>query len=106
MNSSNPSKFLLICPVCQANQQQEQVCRRCKSDLGLVVAIEEKRIYHLSLAFAYLQKEEYQIALEQLHAAEQLRQGSDIKKYRAVVHLIANDFPKAWQLYNELVTEE
>jgi len=81
----------LRCPVCRADNTTGPACRRCKADLSLLMAVEERRGHHISLAQVALREGQLDDALEQLALAAQLRTGADIRRLRACVFLLAGD---------------
>ena len=85
---------MLRCPVCRA-ETAGPVCRRCRADLGLMEAVEARREFHISSATAAMAGEQFDTALVKLDAAEQLREGADIRRQRACAYLLAGDFEAA-----------
>jgi hypothetical protein len=85
----------LRCPVCRAENAGGSSCRRCRADLSLVAAIEDRRAYHIAAAATDIRNGFFDNALMQLQQAEQLRLGRDIDRTRACVQLVAGDFTNA-----------
>ncbi|HEX3151008.1 MAG TPA: hypothetical protein VHR66_23210 [Gemmataceae bacterium] len=81
----------LRCPVCRADNTTGLNCRRCKADLSLLIAVEERRDYHVTLAQIAMRDGQFDDALTELTLAEELRTGPDIHRLRACVFLLAGD---------------
>jgi hypothetical protein len=58
-------------------------------------AIESRREFHISSATSAMSGEQFDTALVELDAAEQLRGGLDIRRQRACAYLLAGDFEAA-----------
>src|SRR5581483_6013301 len=87
------------CPVCKAENSQGPQCRRCKADLSLLFALEEKRNRSLAEARRCLSRGEWQAAVEHAEMANWLRGDEDSRQLAAVAHLFARDFDTAWRCY-------
>ena len=87
----------LRCPACRADNTAGPNCRRCKADLSRMLALEPQRAAHIIEARAATAEERFDDALEELSAAEMLRHGSDVNRYRACVCLLAGDFVSAME---------
>ncbi len=85
----------LRCPVCKAENTAGPACRRCRADLSLLVAVEARRDFHLSLARVAIRDGQYDTALEELDLGNELRCGTDILPLRAAVSLLAGDYAAA-----------
>src|SRR4051794_39015958 len=85
----------LRCPVCRAENTAGPNCRRCRADLSLLAAVEDRRAYHLAAAATEILSGYFANALMQLQQAEQLRPGPDIRRIQACAHLLASDFQSA-----------
>ncbi len=95
------------CPVCKADNLQGPQCRRCKADLSLLFALEEKRNRALAEARGCLSRGEWQAAIELAETANWLRGDQDSRQVVAVAHLLGRDFAVAWQFYqNRRVTRQ
>jgi hypothetical protein len=81
----------LRCPVCRADNSNGPACRRCKADLSLLIAVDERRAYHVALAQIAVRDGQLDAALEELASAEELRAGSDIHRLRSCTYLLAGD---------------
>ncbi|HZV03537.1 MAG TPA: hypothetical protein VE999_00470 [Gemmataceae bacterium] len=87
------------CPVCKAENLQGPQCRRCKADLSLLFALEEKRRRVLIEARRCMRHSEWQAAAKSAEAANWLRGDEDSRQLAAVAHLLGRDFAAAWQCY-------
>ena len=80
------------CPVCKAENAAGPNCRRCKADLSLLIAVEERRTFHLAEAGQATRDGRLDDALESLRQAAALRSGPDIRRFRACLSLLAGDY--------------
>jgi len=87
--------MLLRCPVCRAENSTGSACRRCRADLSLLAAVEDRRGFHLARAVTALRDRLFEAASAELDAAERLRAGPDIRRRRACTFLLAGDFSSA-----------
>ncbi|HKB01677.1 MAG TPA: hypothetical protein VKD90_05625 [Gemmataceae bacterium] len=85
----------LRCPVCRAENAAGPICRRCRADLSLLVAVEARRDHHLAAARTALSEGRFDDGIEELVQADELRHGPDIHRLRACAFLLAGDFPCA-----------
>lgn len=82
----------IACPCCRASNETP-MCRRCKADLTLLVAVETRREYLIEeTRFALSRGGE---ALPRIAEAESLRSGSDTAQLRALAALLAGDYAGA-----------
>lgn len=90
------------CPVCRAdNNDAETSCRRCRADLSLLAGIEAERKALLAQAQTELTAGRPDAALDLVQNAHDLRRAGDSARLFALTHLLAGNFPVAWQWYNE-----
>jgi hypothetical protein len=87
------------CPVCRAENDGGPNCRRCRADLSLLFDLEARRRRAVERARAELAQRRAREALALLDEAEALRRGDDVRRLRAVAHLLRRDFARAWQAY-------
>ena len=87
------------CPVCRAADVRGPQCRRCKADLGLLQAVEDRRRQALAEARRCLARAEYGPAAAQAQEADGLRHDAESQRLLAVVHLMRSDFAGAWRCY-------
>ena len=85
----------LTCPVCRAMNEQPPACRRCKADLSLCWSVLAQREYHLAAAKTALAKQDLKAAAYHLDEAEIAQQGRDLRRLRALWHLLRRDFDSA-----------
>jgi hypothetical protein len=89
----------LRCPVCRADNSAPPACRRCKADLSMLWTVEAERADRLRRAAAAVRTGMLDEAVEELDMAEELRQGDDVRRLRACVHLLAGDYEAALDGY-------
>src|SRR5437660_2616966 len=87
------------CPVCKAENATGPQCRRCRADLALLFALEEQRRRLLAAANQHAARGEGGPTLAAAQAATALRVDEDVRRLRALGHLLARDFAHAWQCY-------
>jgi hypothetical protein len=92
----------LTCPCCRASNETA-TCRRCKADLSLLVAVEERREYHLTLARRFAADLNCADALVHVDHASQLRPADDTRQLRAALLLLNGQFDRALQAYDGTV---
>ena len=85
------------CPVCRAENTTGPQCRRCRADLSLLFALEDQRAHLVSLSQAAVARADGGEALRLAEAAQQLRDGDDVRRLLALAHLLQRDFTGAWQ---------
>jgi hypothetical protein len=78
------------------------VCRRCRADLSLLVALEKERTRFVAAAKLAIACGQGQEALLQAEAAERLRSGDDTDRLVALGHLVRRDFSAAWIKYKNM----
>lgn len=86
------------CPTCGARQELAEVCRRCKCDLSLVVAVHRRRalLYRQCLwRLGQQQPRAALLAAQQLHA---LAPDAASARLLDIAHLQCGDFPRALQI--------
>jgi hypothetical protein len=89
------------CPVCRAeNGDGDLTCRRCRTDLSLLVRLEQQRRHLLQSAQNCLVQGQAESALAHAQQAQKLRQGPDSARLVALGHLVAGNFAEAWQWYS------
>jgi hypothetical protein len=87
------------CPVCKAANVEPPQCRRCKADLSLLAALERQRQRLLADVGRCLREGRWRRAAELADHAGWLRRDEQAHRLQAVAHLLAGDFPRAWQCY-------
>jgi uncharacterized protein YdcH (DUF465 family) len=90
----------ITCPCCRASNESA-TCRRCKADLSLLVALEDRREHHLTLARRFAAEGQCDAAMQHVDQATQLRPAADVKQLRAALLLLKDDFAAALQAYDE-----
>lgn len=92
----------LTCPCCRASNETA-TCRRCKADLSLIAAVEERRAYHLTLARRFATDLKCSDALAHVDLASQLRAADDTRQLRAALLLLNGQFDRALKTYDGTV---
>jgi methylphosphotriester-DNA--protein-cysteine methyltransferase len=87
------------CPVCKADNNEAPQCRRCKADLALLVALEQRRARVMAEACACLSRGEAPEALDQASEADWLRSDGASRRLLALARLMVGDFAEAWANY-------
>lgn len=90
------------CPVCQADNNEDVACRRCRADLSLLFALEELRCRCLDAAQKCLGQCQVAPALEHIRRADEVRHGPDTDRLAAVAQLLGGNFSEAWRLWQAL----
>ena len=92
---------VIRCPVCKAENAQGPACRRCKADLALLWALEERRAAALAAARRRLAAGRADEAAALAEEADRMRSGEDSRRLRAVTRLVQRDYAGAWASYRE-----
>jgi hypothetical protein len=87
------------CPVCKADNVQGPLCRRCKTDLSLLFALEEQRRRALVEARDYLRRGQWPEAVQRAAEAVRLRGDRESRRLQATAQLLGRDFAAAWESY-------
>jgi len=96
----------LRCPVCKAENAQGPACRRCKADLSMLFALEQKRVRAIMEARAAMTEGRCDEARASARLADHLRHDDETMELLAVTALLCGDFHEAWRLHEELTTRE
>jgi hypothetical protein len=88
----------VVCPVCRQRNEQLPLCRRCKADLGLLFALESQRARVLGIGWRALASGDADAALTQADRAEEMRNGVDARRLRALAHLLRREFDAAFSV--------
>lgn len=84
----------LTCPCCRA-ANATAVCRRCRADLGLLAAVEERREFLLAESRRRMAADELREAAELLDEARGLRAGDDLRQLEGILYLLAGQYEEA-----------
>jgi len=87
------------CPVCCAEVEQGPQCRRCRADLTLLFALEDRRKQVLDRACRCLSRGEVRRAAIIADGADALRSDAESRRLRAICNLLRGDFKRAWMDY-------
>ncbi len=89
----------LRCPVCRAENREGPTCRRCRADLSLLFALEDRRRQLLAAACVLAGRGDGEGALAAAAGADALRHDGDSQRALAMGHLLRGDFAEAWRCY-------
>jgi hypothetical protein len=89
----------MLCPVCKAANTGGPQCRRCRADLSLLFAVEDRRRRLLAEARQALQHGDWRGAVRRADASERLHASAEARQLRAVGYLLGRDFARAWDVY-------
>ena len=84
------------CPVCNADNTQGPQCRRCRADLALLFALEERRQVLLAGARRHAAAGDGPAALGLAEEGHRLRRDAESWRALALAHLLRRDFAAAW----------
>jgi hypothetical protein len=90
---------MIRCPACKADNEQGPACRRCRADLSMLFALEDRRAALLAQARADGAAGRWEPAYAAAAEADALRQGEDAARLVAVAALFCGDFHQAWRSY-------
>jgi hypothetical protein len=93
---------VIRCPACRAENAQGPACRRCRADLSLLFALEERRAWALAEARRLLAAGRPDEAGAMADEADGLRSDDESRQLQAVTRLMRRDFAGAWAAYREL----
>ena len=96
------SNYLERCPTCGAARVEGPHCRRCRTDLRQVLAIERSAAVHRRRALAALERGRRSEAGDFASRACTLHRSRDSLTVRALVALADGDFPLALRLWQEI----
>ncbi len=82
------------CPCCRASGDGP-ICRRCKADLTLLMAVEARRQFLVEEACFALGERDVDLAEASLNEAVGLRAGADVAQLRAITALLKRDYAGA-----------
>lgn len=85
----------LRCPTCGARQAPSETCRRCKSDLRLLVAALGTYAEHRRAGLADLEAGRLDAALRHARRCHELRPGPESHRLLAICRLVQEDWPGA-----------
>jgi hypothetical protein len=98
--------MLLRCPVCKADNSQPGLCRRCKADLTMLFALEQRREEALAWARRCVEAGDWSEARRLARTADHLRRDEESKQMLALTALLCGDFHEARRLHGELTGDE
>jgi hypothetical protein len=86
------------CPVCKAENVSGPNCRRCKADLTLLFALEDRRAWALAAARQALRGGKWREATTFAEEANKLRADEESRKLLAGVWLLRREFARAFRV--------
>lgn len=89
----------MICPSCKANNHTGPNCRRCKSDLSLLIALETRLTWLREQALLALSEGQPRIALQHLHEAWFLKPVPECLRWQAWAYLQLADYSAAHRCF-------
>ncbi len=93
----------LRCPTCGARQEWSEVCRRCRSDLSLLVTIADAWLRCRSGALEALRTGRPAEAVELARRCHELAPNRRSRRLLALCHLLNQDWPAAWKAAGPLL---
>jgi hypothetical protein len=90
------------CPVCRAEKTEGPSCRRCRADLSLLFALDEQRADLMRQALQEAQAAHWPEVICLAGRAHSLRRDTDSGRLLAVAWLMARDYVRAWEQYQDL----
>lgn len=90
---------VIRCPACKAENVQGPTCRRCKADLSLLFALEERRTWTLAEARRLLAAGRKDAADALAEEADWMRGDAESRRMLALTRLMRRDFAWAWTWY-------
>jgi methylphosphotriester-DNA--protein-cysteine methyltransferase len=98
--------MVLRCPVCKAENSQGPTCRRCKADLAMLFALEERRSAEVAAAAAALADGQAEEARTHALAVAHLRADAESARLLALAALACGDYNLALRLRQEALAAE
>ncbi len=86
------------CPTCGARQELMETCRRCKCDLSLVVAVQQRRQMLRRQCLQRLAHQQNDAAVQAAAELHALAPDADSTRLLAVAHLASGDYAHALQM--------
>lgn len=90
------------CPVCRAENDREPACRRCKADLTLLLALEDRRRHALDAVARAVSEGRGAEALRHARTAHALRADDESLRGLALAYLLHRQFAGALACYRHL----
>jgi hypothetical protein len=87
------------CPVCNADNSQGPLCRRCRADLTLLFGLEAQQARLLLQARAALRTGDALRAEQMAASAAEEHDTSEVRQLLALCRLWRRDFAGAWSAY-------
>jgi hypothetical protein len=87
------------CPACRAENTTGPHCRRCRADLELLFALEDRRARLLADARAAIIRGDGEEVVRLAGSARRLRNDDEARSLVALGHLLSGNFAAAWDGY-------
>lgn len=96
----------LRCPTCGARQGWSDTCRRCRSDLSLLLLLAQQWRRCRRQALAALSEGRSADAVELARRCHEIAPGSQSRRLLAVCHLLHEDWPAALAAASPLLVQQ
>jgi hypothetical protein len=94
------------CPACNASTAGEQTCRRCKMDLGPLIAVEDGALMHIREALAAFESQDFCAMQFRARRAFSLKKTKTTVRLLAVASLLNKDYPQAMLQWVNLLSND
>jgi hypothetical protein len=94
------------CPACNAKVREKMVCRRCKTDLSLLIAVEDRAARHTEQARQAFQSADFKRMFFHAKRACSLRATPESRVLLAAAALLTRRFDAALGLWKQHVTKD
>ena len=91
-----------ICPTCRAALRGRQICGRCKTDVGILLFVEETACRHRRAALEYLRSGNVEAARCSGERAVQLHESPESLATRCLVEFLSGDFRQALETWKAM----
>lgn len=90
------------CPTCRTELGSSQICRRCKTDLRQIFALEQAAVGYQRRAFIALREGRWKDSVVLADRACEIHRSPESLAIRAVIALASGDFKQATDLWHEI----
>jgi hypothetical protein len=94
------------CPSCGASNKGEKTCRRCKLDLGPLMAVEENARIHIQQAFDAFERQDSSEMLFHARRAFSLKKSKTAARLLAVAAVLNKDYDLAVSLWVRILSRD
>ena len=92
------------CPSCGASNKGEQTCRRCRMDLGPLMAVEENALMHIQQASDAFERQDRLGMLFHARRAFSLKKSKPAARFLAVAAVLNEDYELAISIWSEILS--